>query len=982
MIVTFISQCEKKALPRTRQVLDAFANRIGDNTWQTVITEEGLAMVKKLLSRTASKSTAVSCYRFHTRKHSELLWIVGNRSKFNEWGFVPVNRTKRNILHSEWQNDWQYISAIQIMATLSALLHDIGKSTVGFQTKLIQSSTQGDPYRHEWISLKIFLWLTQNCQTDKEWLERFVQIDAWLAKQKLSALNRYLQTDSLEKADLSKLPPLAQWLAWLIVSHHRLPPLEEVFLDNGARINFQKDDLRVSKIFERPLADVYAELKAHDYWVKNPNTQNAQGDFLRFSQCVIDSKSWQGSLKRWARKALQAPNLQALSMQNQPVVHAILLYLSRLCLMVGDHNYSSLKDGDHRRVATHSSLSLLANTDRKTRKPKQYLDEHLLGVASFTAHFARHLPNISEQLPTLIQHRSLSKNTNIDRFSWQNHAFKIAKSVQSDSDTHGFFGVNMASTGCGKTIANARIMYGLSDEKKGARFTIALGLRVLTLQTGLSLREDLHLNDEQLAILVGGSQVRQLFAINQQDNESELTKDAQSGTWGSESADELVDGWVDFNANYHELNELNIDTLLGDRKARDLLLSPVVTCTIDHLIEASECKRGGGYIAPMLRLLSSDLILDEPDDFDHNDLPALARLVHLAGMLGSKVLLSSATLAPDLITGLFESYLAGRKLFNQSQNKPVPQVVCAWFDERKNGTMATQCGDTQNFGKNHQKFVQKRVAFLHEQPIRRKANILPVSISYHQDKKAQFYTELGQKIIDGAITLHQSHHTVNEKTGQCMSIGLVRIANIKQLVRIAYHLKNIQINQDTHIHVACYHARQLLVLRNYLECALDKVLKRNGNDEQAIFEHTEIRQAMAQSHAKHHIFIVLATPVAEVGRDHDYDWAIVEPSSMRSIIQLAGRVWRHRPQKCATNSNILIFNHNIRYLRHHANQLVFTQPGFETQNYKLAKHDMYTLISDNVLNQIDACSRIWAGKIDERQPENLAELYGVVIVLS
>jgi CRISPR-associated endonuclease/helicase Cas3 len=35
MMVTFVSQCEKKALSRTRRVLDAFANRIGDNTWQT-----------------------------------------------------------------------------------------------------------------------------------------------------------------------------------------------------------------------------------------------------------------------------------------------------------------------------------------------------------------------------------------------------------------------------------------------------------------------------------------------------------------------------------------------------------------------------------------------------------------------------------------------------------------------------------------------------------------------------------------------------------------------------------------------------------------------------------------------------------------------------------------------------------------------------------------------------------------------------------
>nr|WP_254619702.1 hypothetical protein [Vibrio metschnikovii] len=47
MMVTFVSQCEKNALKKTRRVLDAFANRIGDNTWQTLITEEGLLTVKK-----------------------------------------------------------------------------------------------------------------------------------------------------------------------------------------------------------------------------------------------------------------------------------------------------------------------------------------------------------------------------------------------------------------------------------------------------------------------------------------------------------------------------------------------------------------------------------------------------------------------------------------------------------------------------------------------------------------------------------------------------------------------------------------------------------------------------------------------------------------------------------------------------------------------------------------------------------------------
>ena len=110
MLVTFISQCEKKALNRTRRILDAFANRIGDNVWQTAITEDGLDTVKKLLRQSATKSTAVSCHRVRTRQRSELVWVVGNRKKFGEQGLVAVNRTKRNILHSEWENNWQTLA--------------------------------------------------------------------------------------------------------------------------------------------------------------------------------------------------------------------------------------------------------------------------------------------------------------------------------------------------------------------------------------------------------------------------------------------------------------------------------------------------------------------------------------------------------------------------------------------------------------------------------------------------------------------------------------------------------------------------------------------------------------------------------------------------------------------------------------------------------------------------------------------------------
>jgi CRISPR-associated endonuclease/helicase Cas3 len=110
MMVTFVSQCEKKALKRTRRVLDSFANRIGNNTWQIIITQEGLNAVQKLLRKTASKSTAVSCHWTRSRSRSDFLWVVGNRDEFDENGVVPVHYgvTKRFIGEKEIMLDKIY----------------------------------------------------------------------------------------------------------------------------------------------------------------------------------------------------------------------------------------------------------------------------------------------------------------------------------------------------------------------------------------------------------------------------------------------------------------------------------------------------------------------------------------------------------------------------------------------------------------------------------------------------------------------------------------------------------------------------------------------------------------------------------------------------------------------------------------------------------------------------------------------------------
>ena len=163
-MVTFVAQCEKKALNRTRRVLDAFANRIGNRTWQTVITNEGLQAVKKLLRKTATKNTAVSCHWIRSRSRSDLVWVVGSKDKFNADGFVPVNYTEQEkfigeinmqeiYANTKKQPLSQHLFSVGVVAKemiktfsadeklhqaalISGYWHDLGKLEIQFQSWL------------------------------------------------------------------------------------------------------------------------------------------------------------------------------------------------------------------------------------------------------------------------------------------------------------------------------------------------------------------------------------------------------------------------------------------------------------------------------------------------------------------------------------------------------------------------------------------------------------------------------------------------------------------------------------------------------------------------------------------------------------------------------------------------------------------------------------------------------------------------------
>jgi CRISPR-associated endonuclease/helicase Cas3 len=943
MIVTFISQCQKNSLKLTRQILDAYANRIGERTWQTVITQEGLNAVKSRLAKTARKTTAVACHRIHGTRQTELVWIVGNKREFDFAGNVPVNRTQRDLLKEHLENDWQYLEVVKVLVALSALLHDFGKSWDYFQTMLDHphNKNKRDPIRHEWISLLLFKALTYG-KTDTQWLNELIALSDQPLDKRQAFTKALIASAKPPKEDKDypfdqKWTLLATWVGWLIVTHHRLPHMEASDFASQKK----QPALRLA---------VLENLQRSMGYIKQAGEPN-----WKFSQGLPTlSEAWCKDTARWAKKA---ENL-LLRLPEAEHSERLLLTLARLALMLGDHNYSAKKDIDE---SWKTTLALNANTDRATGKPKQKLDEHLVRVSDAALEVAHFLPRFETDLPRVDEVRALRKPAS-GMFAWQNLAVNklVAWRKEHDLNQQGFFAINMASTGYGKTFANAKVMGALHADNS-LRYNLALGLRTLTLQTGDEYREKLHLDKTQLAVLIGSSAVRFLHEQRHDPKADTTELDATENESGSASAQDLSEGLeIIYEAS---IPEARFTTILTNTKSRQLLYAPVVVSTIDHLMPATENTSGGKQILPTLRLMSADLVIDEVDDFDQGDMPAIARLVHLVGMLGRKVMISSATIPPAVAEGLFQAYQAGWQLFAQTRKRQA-SVTAFWLDEF--GAALDVMADSSAFQTAHQSFVAKRLKALATEKPKRKALIHPVARLAVGTEREAITSAWFEHILHGCIQLHRNHAERDEATGKQVSVGVVRVANVEPCIQLTRYLLDCVLPEDVETRVMAYHARQVLLLRSEQEKYLDSVLNRKQG--RTPLNDLLIKQHLQQTAKPNVVFILVASPVEEVGRDHDLDWAVIEPSSMRSIIQMAGRVRRHRvvPENLAPN--ILLLERNLESLENTDTQAAFYYPGYEKSTkgnngstYVLHTHALTALVDSAALaEKLDASPRIQA----------------------
>jgi len=231
--------------------------------------------VQKLLKKTASKNTAVSCHWIRSRSRSELLWIVGNKEVFDESGIVAVNYgvTKRFVGEKEIMVD-------KIYANTNAQRLDQHLFGVGYLAKkLLQKIVPDDENLAEAI-------YTAGCWHDIGKIDSAFQ--EWIQKE-MKKQKKYKEIDD----DGEHIDKNTGKFSWQKYPRHN--ELSLLFFELLHNFDFNKDTLERVKhaIYwhhAKPLRDKKYEMKTIvDIYNKIENFETYYKDRVDELQAVLSS---------------------------------------------------------------------------------------------------------------------------------------------------------------------------------------------------------------------------------------------------------------------------------------------------------------------------------------------------------------------------------------------------------------------------------------------------------------------------------------------------------------------------------------------------------------------------------------------------------------------------------------------------------------------------------------------------------------------
>lgn len=884
MEVVLVSACEKRAIARTRAVLDRYATRMGDGSWVTRVTSEGLQSLHAALRRTASRSTAVLCLLRQGRGHAlrlQPLWVVGVRERFAVDGATPVfvtQRATRTRTMDVADGAPVWIADVRRVAALSGLFHDLGKNNRFFAAKILRTSAIADPIRHEWISAFLLAEVIRDVPPalDAVWQGA---LDAAESEQPARDAMPLLDAGVCSAADA---------VMACVATHHRL---YEEFARNSGRLGphaFLRSGALPSK-GSVPRA-----------WVRE------------------QAAAYPADLERRVLRAARQLRAEHDPPRPEGYWRGVAL-LARAALILADHKVSSEAMPGGYPLEMPFANSELDRGGR--RQPRQSLRWHLQSVSAVAAVMTDRMVALNTEAEYLGQQTVDTINTRATgRFAWQEEAAEaVSKARAAHPDTPMLLQV-IASTGSGKTRACARFAT-LAAVGGAVRFATALNLRTLTLQTGAAYAQQLGIPAEALAVVIGDTMTRRAFEAQQHAdtaNEDEMVRDLGEDIEVRGVA--ALPSWLDH-------------FVQGNENLRAMLGAPILVTTADYLVSAAEPGAQARHVLPLLRLWGSDLVFDEVDTYDATSVAAILRLVQMAAFLGRNVIASSATLTGALSSTLVRYYEHGARLRASLHRRPGPDFVLGTVSDLASPSihLFVDMAAAEHSFDAHVAQIGAVLAARARQASRR-AELLPVAPSEEGFLEA---------ICQGAARLHREHRWRSPRHDKLMSVGLVRVANISVAIRVARRLRNCSQLAGLHPKVLCYHSALLNGHRWMIESRLDRILSRSGDPCRPAEADPSVEQHLRKDEVCEGVFIVVATPVEEVGRDHDFDWAVIEPSSAQSIVQTAGRVHRHRTDPVdAANIGILQFNMRACL----GKSLAFVRPGNEVQAPYFT-HDLQQLLA-------------------------------------
>lgn len=778
---------------------------------------------------------------------------------------------------------------LDTLTPLAALFHDLGKLCLQFLRKLTAVHPTGERIRHESLS---YLMLEHWMHRHPDWLSVLCErpallsemvdktgrlvIDADIERRLRHGTQADCETLAQELAErlLKSLArgddPVRDGLLWLVLTHHHsiaaVPAAEGRWLDARPSLVAQMNPAL-------PFDDA--------------NLQAARGAPWADAAWLADVQQQARIISHVLR---EAPELSA-TLRANPHAHAALLALvARPQLVLGDYIASSRKTASgctaRRKIAHANSI----RTEHGRRVLGDTLPEHLRkagqatrrvsdaygqGSQAFGALSLKAVPGLQPDAPVPVA------------FAWQQRAAQTVARVP-DIAARPFFAVLASATGSGKTFAGPKVLAAASG---GAlRVTCALGLRSLTLQTGRAYVKDMGIPQDRTATVIGDA----LYA--------RLSGEDEHAAQGSESlalGDELlVLGQPDIARAAQALgvSRDEAESVFGSSKTLQLLAAPVLTCTVDHVMAASVMDAASNARL-MLRLATSDLLLDEVDNYSYEDLQALGRLVYAAGVHGRRVVLMSATVSSAVVTELYRQWLNGIACFQWRTGDDTAPVLALVSDRL--ACRIVQRADAEQADSAVRGFYEEMCR------VRDKPWVLAEFMGLEKTLVKTF-----ERLYQKALSLARKHRTRRDGHSQTFSAGVVKFNQVAWARAFTeyVHWRRAQEGEPS-VKVQCYHARMPMALLSRVEKQLLAVLVRK--DPQAVFTAASLADWPAGATGER-VLLVVTTSLPETGRDHDYDWAITEPSATRAHVQLAGRLLRHRRWRAHPSPNFVILERTLR----------------------------------------------------------------------